>query len=176
VYNNIMKAMLWAAELHEGQLRKGRINEPYIMHPLRVAELVSRHPATSEKMVIAALLHDAVEDCGTTIEAVRERFGPSVSLIVSELTDDKTLPKHIRKRMQVYRAGRTSIEARIIKLADKIDNVRDLVRDPPVGWNDDRIAEYVVFANDVVKELGPVDLTLEQEFKDAVAEAKASIA
>jgi hypothetical protein len=121
----ILCAVHFAAEKHANQRRKGIAAEPYINHLVEVAELVSNaleEPDTN--LVIAALLHDTIEDAGVTREELAERFGPEVAKLVAEVTDDKLLPKHERKRLQIENAPTKSIGAQTIQLADKISNLQ----------------------------------------------------
>lgn len=93
-------------------------------------------------VIIAALLHDTVEDTDTTFEEIEKHFGEKVKKIVQEVTDDKSLPKQERKRLQVVNASQKSFEAKLVKLADKLYNLRDLEKETPVGWSADRVDEY----------------------------------
>ena len=114
-----------AARWHVHQRRKGSAQEPYINHLLEVASLVTQATGgTDPHAVIAALLHDAIEDQGVTPEIIASEFGRHVANIVMELTDDKSLPKAERKRKQVENAPRKSHKAKLIKLADKTSNLR----------------------------------------------------
>lgn len=81
----------------------------------------------------AALLHDTVEDTATTLAELEERFGAAVRRVVEEVTDDKRLPKAERKRLQIERAPTCSRRAKLVKLADKLHNLRDLNRCTPQG-------------------------------------------
>lgn len=93
-------------------------------------------------VIIAALLHDTVEDTDTTFEEIETQFGTEVRNIVKELTDDKSLPKVERKRLQIENAPKCSHKAKLVKLADKLYNLRDLQKAIPVGWSEDRVKEY----------------------------------
>src|SRR5450631_1583362 len=108
----VLRAADTAARWHVHQRRKGIAQEPYINHLLEVASLVTEATGgTDPNVVIAALLHDAVEDQGITPETIANKFGQHVAEIVMEVTDDKALPKDERKRRQVERAGKKSREA-----------------------------------------------------------------
>lgn len=172
--NKIMKAALWAAEIHKNQRRKGKNKNPYINHLLEVAELVTEAGFKTDDMIIAALLHDSVEDQNVTLTEIESRFGLSVAALVSEMTDDKELPKLKRKRLQIVNAPHKSRDGSVIKIADKISNLRDLIRDPPVGWTKERIVEYIDWSIAVKDALGFVDETLEREFKNAIDAANAA--
>jgi (p)ppGpp synthase/HD superfamily hydrolase len=138
----VLRAADKAARWHVHQRRKGIAQEPYINHLLEVASLVTEATGgTDPNVVIAALLHDAVEDQGVTSETHANEFGQHVADIVMEVTDDKTLPKDERKRRQVENAGKKSREAKLVKLADKTSNLRTIATSPPPigrssdGWN-----------------------------------------
>lgn len=94
----------------------------------------------------AALLHDTVEDTDTTFAEIEQRFGLEVRRLVEEVTDDKALPRAERKRLQVERAAGLSAGARLVALADKLYNLRDLQRCTPVGWSEQRVREYFAWA------------------------------
>src|ERR1039457_5753749 len=122
----VLKAGHFAAQKHAGLRRKGAAAEPYINHLLEVAELVSSALAEPDtNLVIAALLHDTVEDTGVTKEVLVETFGSDVADLVMEMPDDKSLPKAERKRLQIVHASQITVRAQVIKLADKISNLRD---------------------------------------------------
>jgi len=160
----VLSAALFAAERHSSQRRKGEAAEPYVNHLIEVAELVSAAGA-EVNVVIAALLHDTIEDAGVTEGEIRERFGDMVARFVAEVTDDKSLPKAERKRLQVENAPRKSVGAQSIKLADKISNLRAIRLSPPVGWTEQRKTEYFDWARQVVEGLTAPDPILKVEFE-----------
>jgi (p)ppGpp synthase/HD superfamily hydrolase len=130
--HEILKAARFAAEKHAGQRRKGAAAEPYVNHLLEVAELVSSVQPADTNLVLAALLHDSIEDAGVTKEELVRRFGGDVADLAVEMTDDKMLPKAERKRLQIVHAPELSLRAQVIKLADKISNFRAILANPPV--------------------------------------------
>ena len=131
----ILKAMLFAAYKHRDQRRKGADASPYINHPIAVANVLANEGGVRDPIVLcAAALHDTIEDTETTAEELTASFGPSVAAIVLEVTDDKSLEKHVRKRLQIEHAPHLSDEAKLVKLADKICNLRDVLASPPAGW------------------------------------------
>jgi (p)ppGpp synthase/HD superfamily hydrolase len=161
----VLEAARFAAERHAAQRRKGSSEEPYVNHLLEVAGLVAdavEEPAP--EMLVAALLHDVVEDTTTTAAEVRTRFGDEVAGLVAELTDDKSLPKQERKRLQVERAGNKSAGAQAIKLADLVSNLRSLLVNPPTGWSSGRKEEYVAWARMVKERLAAPPAGLVTEF------------
>jgi guanosine-3',5'-bis(diphosphate) 3'-pyrophosphohydrolase len=161
----ILSAAHYAAEKHASQKRKGQAAEPYINHLIEVAHLVST--ATPEQdTVIAALLHDVIEDAGVTKEELARRFGSDVANLVAEVTDDKSLPKAERKRLQVENAPKKSVRAQTIKLADKISNLRAMLSSPPADWSLQRKHEYFDWAKRVVDGLKAPNPALKAEFEE----------
>ncbi|XP_045142276.1 guanosine-3',5'-bis(diphosphate) 3'-pyrophosphohydrolase MESH1 isoform X1 [Echinops telfairi] len=130
----LLEAVDFAARKHRRQRRKDPEGTPYINHPIGVARILTQEAGVTDIVVLqAALLHDTVEDTDTTLEEVEQHFGAQVRSLVEEVTDDKTLPKLERKRLQVERAPHTSPGAKLVKLADKLYNLRDLNRCTPEG-------------------------------------------
>ncbi len=162
----ILAAAHFAAQKHAAQRRKGAAGEPYVNHLLEVAQLVSSAlPAPDANLVIAALLHDTVEDVGVTKEELTERFGSDVAELVMEVTDDKSLPKAERKRLQVEQAPKKSVRAQYIKVADKISNLRSLLNSPPPDWDQERKHQYFEWAKQVVSGLSSPSPALMAEFE-----------
>jgi GTP diphosphokinase / guanosine-3',5'-bis(diphosphate) 3'-diphosphatase len=159
----ILRAAHFAAVKHAAQRRKGEAAEPYVNHLLEVAHLVAESGADSAT-VTAALLHDSVEDTATTREELVAEFGEAVAAMVMEVTDDKSLPKAERKRLQVERAPHKSAAAQAIKIADKISNLRSILNSPPSDWSEERKREYFDFAKAVVDGLDQAPVTLKAEF------------
>ena len=118
-------------------------------------------------MICAALLHDTIEDTDTTADELRCEFGQAISSIVLEVTDDKTLPKAERKRLQVEHAAHLSTHAKLVKLADKICNLRDVASSPPADWSIERQREYFDWAKQVVDQLRGAHAGLEAVFDAA---------
>ena len=160
----VLRAAAFAAERHRDQRRKGQDASPYINHPLALANLLSECGEHDPTVLAAALLHDTVEDTGTTIEEIRQAFGAQVAAIVAEVTDDKSLPKAERKRLQIEHAAHLSVPARLVKLADKICNLRDMNSSPPVGWSLQRKSEYFDWAKQVVDRMRGTHPELERLF------------
>jgi (p)ppGpp synthase/HD superfamily hydrolase len=165
----ILAAAHYAAEKHANQKRKGAAGEPYINHLIEVAHLVSTVQEEPDvNLIIAALLHDVIEDAGVTEAHLSDEFGQDVTNLVVEMTDDKSLPKQERKRLQIVHAPELSVRAQIIKLADKISNLRSLLASPPVDWNGERRTEYVEWATCVVDALTAPNPLLKAEFENTV--------
>lgn len=172
----VLRAADMAARWHVDQRRKGLAAEPYINHLLEVASLVTEATGgTNTDVVIAALLHDSVEDEGVTSETLAAEFGQHVANIVSEVSDDKTLPKSERKRLQVTHAPYKSREAKLIKLADKTSNLRTIAASPAADWSVERRLEYVDWAKAVVAGLRGTSPWLEGLFDEAAERAIRSV-
>jgi len=168
--NLLLKALSFAAYKHRHQVRKGSEPIPYINHPIALADLLVRTANVSDPEIIAAaLLHDTVEDTCTTAEELKAEFGPVISQLVAELTDDKRLSKEERKRRQLEHASSLSPRARIVKLADKVCNLRDIVEDPPARWPLERKQQYFDWAKSVVDKIRETNVELEKAFDEAFA-------
>ena len=164
----ILEALQFAAHKHRDQRRKDIEASPYINHPIALANVLWREAAVYEPDVIcAALLHDTVEDTNTTKEELAERFGRKVAAIVMEVTDDKTLRKPERKRLQIEHAAHISRKAKLVKLADKISNLRDVAASPPREWPLKRRRKYFDWAKQVVDRMRGVHPVLERLFDEA---------
>uniref|UniRef100_A0A672H740 Guanosine-3',5'-bis(diphosphate) 3'-pyrophosphohydrolase MESH1 n=1 Tax=Salarias fasciatus TaxID=181472 RepID=A0A672H740_SALFA len=163
----LLETVNFAAEKHRNQRRKDPEGTPYINHPIGVARILSHEGGITDIEVLqAALLHDTVEDTDTTHAELEAKFGPVVARIVQEVTDDKSLPKQERKRLQVEHAPHCSHQAKLVKLADKLYNLRDLNRSTPAGWTAERVQEYFVWASQVVKGLRGTNSVLEEKLEE----------
>jgi GTP diphosphokinase / guanosine-3',5'-bis(diphosphate) 3'-diphosphatase len=165
----ILQAARFAAERHSTQRRKDAAQSPYINHPLTLAAILAEAGIEDSDVLIAALLHDTVEDTETTLDEVSTQFGARVAGIVGEVTDDKSLPKAERKRLQVEHAPHKSTGAKLVKIADKISNLRDIAASPPADWGDERRIAYFDWAASVVAGLRGVNPGLEALFDEAYA-------
>ncbi|HLU47192.1 MAG TPA: HD domain-containing protein, partial [Planctomycetota bacterium] len=136
----LLRAIDIAAKAHRKQRRKDDKETPYINHPIEVARILADEGGVDDPEIItAALLHDTVEDTATSLDEIRGAFGDRVARIVGEVTDDKSLPKVERKRLQIIHASEISRGARLVKLADKISNLRGLRSSVPKGWDAARV-------------------------------------
>jgi guanosine-3',5'-bis(diphosphate) 3'-pyrophosphohydrolase len=147
----VVRALAFAADKHRHQQRKDEEKSPYINHPIDLVNILVNEARIADTLVlVAAILHDTVEDTDTTLPEIAERFGAEVSSLVAEVTDDKSLPKDERKRQQVLHAPHASFRAQQVKLADKIANLRDLSVRPPASWTLDRKRAYFDWSKQVV--------------------------
>lgn len=167
----ILQAAEFAAERHQKQTRHNVQKTPYIIHPLHVARhlLMTGHVYDAD-ILMAALLHDTVEDTDTSLDELRGHFGYRVQQLVQELSDDKSLPKEERKHLQIQNAAKKSLEAALITLADKLSNLSDMLENPPVGWDLERISNYFLWAQEVVRNLPPVNPFLLNAVDDIIEE------
>lgn len=164
----LLKAFAFAAEKHRDQRRKDAKASPYINHPIALADvLVNEGGVTEVEVLCAALLHDTIEDTETTPEELEQAFGPRIAAIVLEVTDNKMLKRVTRKRMQVEHAARASRQAQLVKLADKICNLRDVADRPPAKWDLQRRQEYFEWAKQVIDGLRGAHPGLEAAFDAA---------
>jgi (p)ppGpp synthase/HD superfamily hydrolase len=172
----VLKAADAAARWHVHQKRKGAAQEPYINHLLEVASLVAEATHGSDpNLVVAALLHDAIEDQEVPRGMIAEGFGDDVAQLVEECTDDKALDKQERKRLQVADALKKSPRAKVLKLADKISNLRTISASPSPEWSVKHRLEYIAWARDVAAGLRGTNPWLEDQFDAAVATAMRSV-
>ncbi len=167
-----LDALSFSAYRHRHQRRKGEEQIPYINHPIAVARVLTECKETATDLLIAALLHDVIEDTVSGDQAVAKladeilfRYGEKVLMTVMEVSDNKNLPFQERKRLQVQHASKLSIDAKKIRIADKICNVNDMVQSPPTGWSADRKQKYINWAKQVVAKASGVNSCLEDKFK-----------
>ena len=169
----LLAAASFAAKKHRDQRRKGADATPYINHPLAVAETLSDVGGVTDTDILrAALLHDTIEDTGTTLEELEDAFGLAVRKLVEEVSDDKNLPKDERKKSQIEHAPKLSRGAKSIKLADKICNINDVIKHPPVKWSLDRRREYLRWAGQVVAGCRGSNPALEAHFDALLCEGR----
>ena len=177
--NDIVKladAYRFAADRHVGQRRKGEAAEPVVNHLAEVADLVARATEGADvDLIVAAVLHDTVEDTATTFEELAARFGGRVAGLVAEVTDDKSLPLAERKRLQVEHTAHASHGAKVIKLADKTSNLRAMAESPPRDWSAARRADYLEWGRQVVANCRGANRWLEDQFDEAAEALEACI-
>ncbi|MBI4410710.1 MAG: bifunctional (p)ppGpp synthetase/guanosine-3',5'-bis(diphosphate) 3'-pyrophosphohydrolase [Gemmatimonadetes bacterium] len=172
-FATLLKALHFAAQKHRDQRRKGREASPYINHPIQVAEILARLGGVADVALLqGAILHDTIEDTQTTPEELETHFGSEVRRLVEEVTDDKKLPKQVRKQLQIEHAPHLSDRAKQIKIADKICNVRDITHAPPADWTLERRQEYLAWTERVVAGCRGCNRGLEKFFDETVAEGR----
>jgi guanosine-3',5'-bis(diphosphate) 3'-pyrophosphohydrolase len=168
----LFSALAFAADKHRNQRRKDPEASPYINHPIALARILAAEGSVTDTVTLAAaVLHDTIEDTKTTADELRELFGDRVTNIVMEVTDDKSLLKAERKKRQVEQASFLTPQAKLLKLADKIANLRDVALRSPADWSLERRREYFDWAKQVIDGLRGVHPQLEAVF-DAAYQAK----
>jgi guanosine-3',5'-bis(diphosphate) 3'-pyrophosphohydrolase len=166
----VIRAVEFAAQKHRMQRRKDSEASPYINHPIALMHVLCIDGGISDPLVLAAAaLHDTIEDTETTEEELRTTFEEEIAQIVVEMTDDKSLPKEQRKRLQIEHAHRMSREGALVKLADKICNLRDVAANPPLGWCLERQVGCFDWAKAAVDGLSRVSEYLLAKFDTAYA-------
>lgn len=169
----IFDALLFASEKHRKHKRKDLDQTPYINHPIKVAGLLLNTGGVEDPVLIkAALLHDTIEDTDATEEELRRKFGNEVTDIVLEVTDDKSLAKEERKFLQIENAPKKSKSAKILKLADKIANLEDILNSPPKDWDNKRKLEYFKWAEEVFEGLKDNNSSLEARLTELIKTGK----
>ena len=162
----VLRALAFAAQRHRDQRRRDRHASPFVNHPIEVATLLADVGGVSDTTALAAaVLHDVVEDTATTTEEIESVFGAAIARIVAEVTDDPALPGVERRRQQALRAATLSPAARLIKIADKTANLRQL----PNDWTPERRADYALSATKVVDACRGTNAALEQLFDEVAA-------
>ena len=172
----LRRATGFAAWKHDGQLRKGEGNTPYVHHPIEVTAILAEVGEITDLDVLqAALLHDTIEDTETTAEELESLFTTRIRGLVLDVSDDKSLFKHERKALQIEHAPHLSVEAQTIKLADKISNVTDVAFATPIDWPAERQLEYFDWATRVVAGLRGCNAALEGWFDKQVKESRLKV-
>jgi GTP diphosphokinase / guanosine-3',5'-bis(diphosphate) 3'-diphosphatase len=166
----ILKSLAFAADKHRNQRRKGETAVPYVNHVIALVNVLHNEAGVTEPLVLcAAILHDTLEDTDTTADEIATNFGAEVREVVAEVSDDKRLPKGERKRLQIEHAPHLSEPAKLVKLSDKICNLRDIIAAPPAGWPLARKQEYFDWAKAVVAGLRGTNAILERLFDEVYA-------
>ena len=170
----LLKATQFAADRHRNQRRKDAEASPYINHPIALANVLANEGGVTDPVVLcAALLHDTIEDTDTTADELRTIFGDEITSVVLEVTDDKSLPKAKRKELQIEHARHASPQAKLVKLADKICNLRDIAATPPADWDQKRKDQYFDWAKSVIDGVRGTHAQLEAIFDSAFAQKSA---
>lgn len=178
----LLNALEFAAIRHKTQFRKGKDKSPYINHPIQVANLLANEAGEKDPVLLcAAMLHDVIEDTVNTkkekkelIKLMRGLFGDEILSVTLEVTDDKSLSKKKRKQMQIQHARHLSVNAKKLKIADKITNVRDITFNPPERWSLNRKIKYLDWSEKVVAGLRGVNRRLEDIFDETLRVGRAN--
>jgi (p)ppGpp synthase/HD superfamily hydrolase len=174
--SKLMRAALFAAERHAGQRRKGADQAPYVNHLIEVAAILAQVVDDDDPdLLVAALLHDAIEDVGVSRQEIADRFGNDVAELVAQVSDDKSLDQEVRKRLQVAQAPHKPRRAQWLKMADKISNLRAIRDSPPADWSVQRRRDYVAWARAVVRGFREPHPALLERFEQVATELEARL-
>jgi (p)ppGpp synthase/HD superfamily hydrolase len=172
----LLAAIEFASRKHSTQRRKDEEASPYINHPIAVAHLLADVGGVTDLMTLmAAVLHDTIEDTETIAEELEEQFGRTVRRLVEEVTDDKSLDKAARKQLQIDHAPHLSTRAKTIKLADKIANVQDVTNAPPAHWDLARRIDYLDWTEKVVAGCRGTNGPLEKLYDEVLKKGRARL-
>ncbi len=171
----LLGALHFAADKHRDQRRKGEDASPYINHSIVVAEILARFGVADPVTLQAAILHDTIEDTETTADELQRHFGPEVRDVVLEVTDDKSLPKSERKELQVRQASALSYRAKLVRIADKICNVHDVLHRPPADWPVPWRRSYIDWTERVVRGCRGTHTDLEACYDRTLTEARRAL-
>nr|QYA18718.1 (p)ppGpp synthetase/hydrolase [Clandestinovirus] len=165
----LLEAIRFAVVKHKGQTRKNKTNDPYIVHPIEACQILMEANVQDDDVLMAAVLHDVLEDTATTIDEIQSKFGTRVARIVRECTDDKSVSKIDRKKLQIEHVREASNEAKLVKLADKLSNLRGLLSEPPTAWAPEEIKGYALWCMVVCEAAGSIPnilLNLERRLQE----------
>ncbi len=173
----LLQAIEFASRKHSTQRRKDADASPYINHPIAVAHVLADAGGITDLLTLmAAVLHDTIEDTETTPAELEERFGESVRKLVEEMTDDKTLDAAVRKQLQIDLAPKLSRRAKPIKIADKISNIQDVTNAPPATWDLAQRIEYLDWTEKVVAGCRGGNPALERHYDEVLKKGRATLA
>lgn len=176
--NTLIDAVEFAAFKHRNQRRKDSAKTPYINHPIEVMTLLKNAikcqpdlldklketKVTEVELYIGGLFHDLIEDTDTTAKELSTQFGDVIMTIVLECSDDKSLTKILRKKLQIEHVEIVSLAAKLVKLADKYSNIGGLLHNPPNTWSMDEIVGYATWGYAVYKKLKGISKYFDQLF------------
>lgn len=172
----LFTALEFAAHKHRHKRRKDADASPYVNHLIAVTRILAAEGGvTDDALLVAAVLHDTVEDTETTFEELERAFDAEIAALVREVTDDVRLVKDVRKQRQIDRAPQLSSRAKALRIADKIANLRDLMARPPVHWPIERKQTYLRWAEQVVAGCRGLNPALDAAFDETVERARAAL-
>ena len=164
----ILKAVQFGVRAHGKQQRK--TGGPYITHPIDAAMiLLGEGDITDVATLQAAVLHDVVEDTPVGLDKIEAAFGAHVASIVDEVSDDKSLVASERKRAQIDHMPHVSPQAQLVKLADKISNLRGLIHAVPPGWTLLRAQGYALWCQVAMRSAAGINAQLEEALRATLA-------
>jgi guanosine-3',5'-bis(diphosphate) 3'-pyrophosphohydrolase len=168
----VLRALDFAAVRHADQRRKGEGGAPYVNHLIEVAMLLAEVGGVEdEEILVAAVLHDVVEDTPTSIDEVGDRFGERVKHIVRSVTDDKSLPRTERRRLVLEHLVHADVSTKLVKLADLSSNMNM----PPAEWSRERLLAYVEWSSEAARLCAGVCAALDELYRERLTRVRASL-
>ena len=169
--DQILDASLFAAEKHQNQTKNNEKKTPYIIHPIEVADIVMRvGHVYKQDVLVAALLHDVIEDTGASFEDIAKRYGIVASSYVKEMTEKKELSLKERKKAQIIGAFHQTPDVAVIKFSDKLSNLNTLLKNPPSTWSRDKVDQYFLWAQSVIENLPESNQLLKKAVKQVITD------
>lgn len=166
----LVGSLSYSAVQHQDQRRKNARKTPYINHPIALLHVLVVEAGVQDKSALnGALLHDTIEDTDAEEEDLRARFGNAITDVVVAMSDDKSLPKDVRKQLQIDHAKDWNYSARLAEYADKICNMRDLLVEFPEGWTLQRVREFFDWAKAVIDQIRGTHEKLDVIFDEVYA-------
>ena len=169
----IERAETLARAAHAGMCRPNRARQPCVEHLAEIASLVDQGGGSVEA-VAAAWLHDIVEDTELTLAEIRQHFGERIHVLVDGLTDPPdfaAMPLAERKPAQARRLSSRCSQTRLVKLADQYSNVRSVLIDPPLDWDEIKRHQYIQGAGGIARVCFGIAPWLDQKLHGLLAEA-----
>ncbi len=167
--DTVLDALVFAADWHNGQRRKDALGSPVINHPIKVAQLLGSCGISDATVLSAAVLHDVVNDTDATFEMLEARFGTEITTLVRELTQAKGLKRDQRRQELLDSSLKLSRSAALIRLADKICKLEDVIRSAPVGWSRQRRRDYSTWVRESTRSLRGRNARLDTRLDEALA-------
>ena len=166
----LLEALDFAAERHSAQRRKGPDAAPYVNHLIEVATLLATVAQIDDvEVLIAAVLHDVLEDTPTTADEVSQRFGARVCRYVEALSDDKALPRRRRREITLEELPQMDALVKVVKLADLTSNIKLL----PPNWSEERKHEYLEWSEHAAKICEPESKALAEVYWERAVKTRA---
>lgn len=163
MFSQLLEAIFFVAQRHSTQRRKGPGGQPYVNHLIEAATLLATvGGVTDVEVLMAAVLHDVLEDTPTTREEVLALFGARVLLLVESLTDDKALPRAERREQVLAHLPHADDATKVVKLADLCSNVMTL----PSDWAPEHAREYLRWARRAAELCASSNPALDQLFRE----------
>ncbi len=167
--NTVLDALVFAADWHNGQRRKDAVGSPIINHPIKVAQLLGTCGISDTTVLSAAVLHDVVNDTDATFEMLDARFGADITTLVRELTQAKGLKRDQRRQELLDASLKLSESAALIRLADKVCKLEDVIRSAPIGWSRQRRRDYSNWVREVTVSLRGRNTLLDARLDETLA-------